>query len=263
MPQTFGAIIVIFMAFRATAIGFLAILVNHVGLVGAALSQPIFDDFQGSVSRPLPPEYVIDPQGSVTLRICFNWSCARRHTVTFTATDMDLLKRHMAVCPGTSLDDRLQRVRIGIWQMELLAQKYQPLLANDLAINVFEAGVEGRMDCVDNASNTTTYLHILRDIRELDGWTISSPKVRGRFDITAVHWTAVIIDIKSGLPWSVDSWYRPNGHLPMVMPLPSWSDEKKAWEAPFERLNATPRSIDDLCNKQPLDRSGPAAFSLQ
>ncbi|MBK1716984.1 hypothetical protein CKO27_04825 [Thiocystis violacea] len=232
-------------------------------MADSASSRPIVDDAQGSVSRPLPPEYLIDPRGSVTLRICFNWSCAYRQTMTFTSKDMAILKRHLALCPGTSLHDRLQHVRIGIWQMELLAQTYQPLLANDLAINDSEAGVEGRMDCVDNASNTTTYLHILRDIGELAGWTVSSPKARNFFDITAVHWTAVIIDTESGLPWSVDSWYRPNGHLPMVMPLPSWSDDKKGWEPPFERLNATPRSIDELCDTPPLGHLGPAAFSLR
>ena len=235
--------------------------VGHAGLVGAASSQPFDVDIQGSsVSRPLPPEYVIAPDGSVTLRICFNWSCAHRQTVTFTPEDMAILKRHMALCPGASLHDRLQHVRIGIWQMELLAQKYQPLLANDLAINDYEAETEGRMDCIDNASNTTTYLHILFDISELADWTVSSPKVRSRFDITSVHWTAVIIDTESGIPWSVDSWYRPNGHLPMVMPLPSWIDKKKAWEAPFERINATPHSIYELCNTQPVGPLDPAAF---
>ena len=261
--QGFGAILVTFMLSGSAVIVFFAILVSHTGLVGAASSQPIFDDLQGSVSRPLPPEYVIDSDGSVTLRICFDWSCARRQTMTFTPNDMALLKRNIALCPGTSLHDRLQQVRIGIWHMEVLAQKYQPLLANDLAINDFEAGVEGRMDCVDNASNTTTYLHILRDIRQLAGWTVSSPKVRSPFDITAVHWTAVINDTESGLHWSVDSWYRPNGHLPMVMPLPSWIDEKKAWEPPFKRLNSTPHSIDALCNMQPLGILGPAALSFQ
>jgi len=239
-------------------------LVSHTGLVGYASSQPITDDGQeSSVSMPLPPEYVIDRDGSVTLRICYNWSCARRQTMTFTPNDMALLKRHMALCPGTSLHDRLQHVRIGIWQMELLAQKYQPLLANDLAINDFDEEVEGRMDCVDNTSNTTTYLHILQDIRELAGWTVSSPKVRSHLDITAVHWTAVIIDTESGLPWSVDSWFRPNGHLPMVMPLPSWIDKKKAWEPPFEPLNSTPHLISELCNTRPLGFLGPSAFSFQ
>ena len=264
LAQADGTLVVTFMLFRPVVIGFFTILVSHNGMVGVALSQPIFDDAQGSsVSMPLPPEYVIHRDGSVTLRICFNWSCVSRQTMTFTPNDMALLKRHMALCPSTSLQYRLQHVRIGIWQMELLAQKYQPLLANDLAINDFEEEVEGRMDCIDNTSNTTTYLHILRDIRELAGWTVSSPKVRNLFDITAVHWTAVIIDTESGLPWSVDSWYRPNGHLPMVMPLPSWIDEKKAWEPPFENLNFTPNSISDLCGTPPHGLLGPAALSFQ
>jgi len=263
LAQVDGNMVVAIMHFRPAAIGFFAILANQTCLVGAASSQPIFDVDQGSsVSMPLPPEYVIHPDGSVMLRICFNWSCARRETLNFTPEDMAFLKRHMALCPGTSLHDRLQHVRIGIWQMELLAQKYQPLLANDLAINEFDSEVEGRMDCIDNTSNTTTYLHILRDIQELPGWTVTLPKVRSLFDITAVHWTAVIIDTENGIPWSVDSWYRPNGHLPLLMPLSSWIDKKKAWEPPFEHINSNPPSINELCNTQQLDLVGPAAVSF-
>jgi hypothetical protein len=173
--------------------------------------------------------------------------------MTFTADDMDFLKSLMATCSSTNIYDRLQRIRIGIWQMEVLAQKYQPLLANDQAINDFEAGVDGRTDCVDNTSNTSNYLHILRDIGELDGWTISSPQVRKPLDVTAVHWTPVVIDTKSGDHWSVDSWFRPNGHLPMVMPMKSWLDEKKGWEPPFDHLNTVPESILDLCVPQQPD----------
>lgn len=227
--------------------GWLALAISHVGVVGAVVSEPAIKVSEGA-SAPLPPKYAIDPSGSVTLRICFDWSCARRQNVTFSPDDMALLRRDMTVCPGNSLQDRLQRVRIGIWQMELLAQKYQPLLANDLAINDFEAGVEGRMDCVDNASNTTTYLRILKDIGELSGWSVSSPKVRDLFNVNTVHWTAVLVDTKNGDAWSVDSWYRPNGHLPMVMPLSSWMDEKKGWEPPFDRMNPTPHSINALCH---------------
>jgi hypothetical protein len=252
------------MRFRPAVIGFFTLLLSQTSLVGYASSWSIIDDAEeSSVSRPLPSEYVIDQDGSVTLRICFNWSCARRQIITFTRDDIALLKRHLALCPGSSLQDRLQQVRIGIWKMGLLAQKYQPELANDLAINDFDAEVEGRMDCIDITSNTTTFLHILRDLQELDGWTVSSPEVRGSFDITAVHWTAVITDTETGLPWSVDSWFRPHGHLPMVMPLANWIDAEKAWEPPFEQLNSTPHSIYELCNTQPPAHPGPEVLSFR
>ncbi len=239
------------MLFRLPVISFVATLFLGTGVVVADTSligSP--GGVRESVSSPLPPEYVAGPDGSVKLRICFNWSCARTENITFTPDDIAILKRRMRTCSGESLHDRLQRIRIGIWQMESLAQKYQPLLANDRAINDFDAPVPGRMDCIDNSSNTTTYLSILRHIGELDGWSVSLPKVRKLFDVTAVHWTAVILDKETGISWSVDSWYRPNGHLPMVMPLRSWIAEKRAWEPPFERLNATPRSVRALCNTQ-------------
>lgn len=215
----------------------------------AAPLAPVSDGARESVSFPLPPKYRIDPKGAVTLRLCFDWSCSSRNKVTFSSSDMALVKERMAACPGQSLHDRLQRIRIGIWQLELLAQKYLPILANDRAINDFEAALKGRMDCVDNSSNTTTYLHLLQDIGALGGWRVSEPKVRNRFDVNGVHWTAVVIDTETGLPWSVDSWYRPNGHLPLVMPLKNWMSENKAWEPPFDQINATPQSFHDLCDK--------------
>ncbi|OOZ35400.1 hypothetical protein BOW51_11335 [Solemya velesiana gill symbiont] len=218
---------------------------------GATSLHPAsLDIASGSVTSPLAPEYVIAPDGSVTLRICFNWSCASRQTVTFTADDIALVKKRMAICSGSNIYERLQRVRIGIWQMERLAEKYQPLLANDLSINDFEEDVEGRTDCIDNSSNTTTYLHILRDTGELPGWMISKPKMRLPWIITEVHWTAVITDTESRLPWSIDSWYRPNGHLPMVIPLQNWINEENAWEPPFEHINQIPHSAYELCDTQ-------------
>ncbi len=198
-------------------------------------------------SSPLAPEYRIHEDGSVTLRICFNWSCARTQIMTFTAEEMSGVAAQMAVCSGTAQRDRLQRVRIAMWQLELLAQKYQPALANDQSINAQEVGVEGRMDCVDNASNTTTYLRILEDLGALPGWIVSSPRVRMATSINRAHWTAVVIDAASAQRWSVDSWYRENGHLPFVVPLDDWLFESLGWEPPHDQINPYPLQSRELC----------------
>ena len=201
------------------------------------------------VTRPLPPDYRVNRNGSVALRVCFNWSCSSRSTVTFSRDEMASVASFVGQCSDASLYDRVQRLRIAVWQMEVLAQRRIPVLANDRGINDKDAHLEGRMDCVDNASNTTNYLHVLRELGRLSGWRIADPEVRNPVNLRLVHWTAVAVDEASGSRWSVDSWFRPNGHLPYVMPLAEWVADKEGWVAPFDALNPFPAYVDELCEK--------------
>lgn len=205
---------------------------------------------QAPNTRPLPPKYRIKGDGSVELRLCFNSSCARTEMLTFSAADMEKVKGQLGYCPDDSLYDRLQRVRIAVWQMEVLAQKYEPLLANDREVNDREYGVDGRMDCVDNASNTTTYLSILTDLGQLPSWQVEEPRVRKPLDFNSTHWTAVLEDVETGEQWAVDSWFRPNGHLPFVLPFDTWKDEIQGWLPPYDALNPNPRASNEFCRKE-------------
>ena len=205
------------------------------------------DEGLNPITRPLPADFRTNKDGSITVRVCYNWSCASREHVTFSAADIAAVKGYLAQCNGTSLYDRVQTLRVGIWQLQLVAQKYLPELRNDREINEFDRDVEGRLDCVDSASNTTTYLRILQDLGQLPGWSVTAAEVRNLLDFHGVHWTAVVIDGKSGTRWSVDSWFRPHGHLPFVMPLTDWVKDKKAWELPFSKQNPYPDSIQELC----------------
>ena len=225
----------------------IALLLCAAGMPAVPLAAS--GDEVAHITRPLPPEYHINRDGSVTLRVCFNWSCSTRSTVTFSRTEMTSVAGFVGQCSNTTLYDRAQRLRIAVWQMELLAQKHIPVLANDRGINDKDGHLEGRTDCVDNASNTTNFLHILRDLSKLPGWTIDAPEVRHPLNLRLVHWTAVAVDEKSGSKWSVDSWFRPNGHLPYVMPLAEWVADKQGWVAPFDALNPFPAYVGELCEK--------------
>jgi hypothetical protein len=228
----------------------LALILVGCASLPARTPDAAVDVSQPSSSRPLTPEYRIHGDGSVTLRICFNWSCASRQRLDFTAQDMREVAGHMAMCPRNDQRQRLQRLRIGVWRMEALAQKYQPLLANDEAVNTSDQDREGRMDCIDNASNTTTYLHVLHELGLLTGWSPAPPQVRDAFSMS-VHWTAVAIDRERDEAWSVDAWYRPNSHLPFVMPLADWEDKAIGWHAPFAQRNPYPRYSNQLCDSEP------------
>ena len=205
------------------------------------------DDGLDPITAPLASDYKINKNGSITLRICYNWSCANREFVTFSAADIANVKSYLTQCTGESFHDRVQRLRVGIWQLQLVAQKYIPKLANDREINEYDRDVDGRLDCVDSSTNTTTYLRILHDLGELTGFTVTKPEVRNLLDLHGVHWTAVVAENSDGKLWSVDSWFRPHGHLPFVMPLADWKKDKKAWEPPYTKENPYPVSIQELC----------------
>lgn len=212
-------------------------------------TSPVINPFtpKSSITRPLSPQYRIKADGSVVLRLCFNSSCARTEMLTFSVADMEKVKGQLAYCPGQDLYDHLQRIRLAVWQMEVLAQKYEPLLANDREVNDREYGVDGRMDCVDNASNTTTYLAVLSDLGQLPSWRVEAPSVRKPFSLNAVHWTAVLKDEATGKKWAVDSWFRPNGHLPYVLPLNIWKAETQGWLPPYDTLNPFPQTSNEIC----------------
>jgi len=196
-------------------------------------------------TKPLAPEYELHRDGSVSLRVCHNSSCAVQQAMNFTAQEMQSVIRQLQVCPNNPAN-YLQRARIAVWQMELLAKKHYPPLGNDLPVNDQEYGVEGRTDCVDNSTNTSTFLKVLQDLGQLPGWSVQAPSVRKAWDINRVHWTAVLKDSNNKL-WSVDSWFRRHGHLPFMMPLENWQREELAWEGEHNRHNPYPDVISALC----------------
>jgi len=237
---------------------FLAALLPPASTGGAESESRQIGGFD-HITRPVDPEYQIHGDGSVSLTVCFNWSCTSRESVTFTVEDVDTISAEMARCGGDGMYERLQRIRIGIWQMELAAQKYIPVLANDQAVNDKDADLEGRTDCVDNTTNTHTFLRILSDLSLIPGWRVSQPEVRDPLSLDAVHWTAVVTDVENGDIWTVDSWFRPHGHLPFVQPLRAWLGGAKGWEPPFDALNPYPAYIDDICPEERLAKRGPAS----
>ena len=94
----------------------------------------------------------------------------------------------------------------------------------DRAKNDLSGGVQGQLDCIDEATNTTVYLRLLAEAGLLRWHQQASRITRGILSGNAPHTTATIIETKSGQRFAVDSWFESNGKQPYIVSLEQWKD---------------------------------------
>ncbi|WP_319379753.1 hypothetical protein [Thiomicrorhabdus sp.] len=96
---------------------------------------------------------------------------------------------------------------------------------NDKAKNS-GTGESGQMDCIDESTNTTTYLTLF-ERRSWLKWHRVRDKVVRRPFFFDIHWTAVIQENQTGQVFAVDSWFRENGKEPLILKLEDWKLKKE------------------------------------
>jgi len=92
-----------------------------------------------------------------------------------------------------------------------------------------------QMDCIDESTNTTTYLRILVKAGLLRWHRVENRVTRGWFLRGWPHTTAVVSEVKTGARWVVDSWFFENGKPPVIVPLDLW---KTGWRPATPRTQA-------------------------
>ena len=82
-----------------------------------------------------------------------------------------------------------------------------------------------QQDCVDEATNTTSYLLILQKNGLLKYHTVGRPFSKGNILLGVSnwpHWTGVLWETKTKQKWAVDSWIYANGENPVVIEAEKW-----------------------------------------
>ncbi|MFW5450729.1 MAG: hypothetical protein ACKE9I_03930 [Methylophagaceae bacterium] len=90
----------------------------------------------------------------------------------------------------------------------------------DRAQNFTDQGLNGQLDCIDEATNSTVYLRLLFDSGLLKFHRQASRTSRG--GLISPHNTATIIENSSNIRYAVDSWFGDNGQNPAIIPLNLW-----------------------------------------
>lgn len=156
--------------------------------------------------------------------VCFHHGCESVKRIDLSNAHWQQLSAHFFPEAANAAEERKQ-IRNAIAEMERIAGVLAGT-SNDIAGDLASFGtLEPQMDCIDESSNTTTYLTLFEQARLLRWHSVEPVAHRGYLFFGGwPHYTALIRDNQTGEQWVVDSWFRDNGVYPDIVDLDTWKD---------------------------------------
>lgn len=165
-------------------------------------------------------------QTSQSFRHCHGYGCTIKKNVSLSATDWKPVEKLFAPPPQTPEEERAAITK-AIGLLERIVGEKTGTSADQAG--TFRKTGNDQLDCVDESTNTTTYLLLLKEKGWLKFHEINAPTSRLPI-IHAGHWphqTAVIRENGTKKPFAVDSWFRDNGAPAEIVALERW---KEGWK---------------------------------
>jgi hypothetical protein len=156
--------------------------------------------------------------------VCFHHGCESVKRVSLSNDHWSRLVRHFNPVAQSAADER-EQIRQAVAEMEQITGELAGT-SGDIAGDLASFGtLEPQMDCIDESSNTTTYLTLFEQAELLRWHTVEPRATRGYLFFGGwPHYTALVRDKRTGEQWVIDSWFRDNGELPDVVSLDIWKD---------------------------------------
>jgi len=151
----------------------------------------------------------------LALNICYNYGCQAQQEISFD----DGLFNTLTDVLATATDAKSERHAISavVAHMYVAAGKQTPIW-RDRGGDSNDDG-DGSMDCIDHATNTTTFLKLLELRGLLRYHDVGEPVRRGIF---FEHWAAQLRERGASGVHTVDSWFYEFGMPAVVMSLKDW-----------------------------------------
>jgi hypothetical protein len=153
--------------------------------------------------------------------ICHGNSCRLRTEVSLSTEEWTQIGTLFDPVPADALAERRQIAR-AIGLLETFTGRQADTVDDAPGMGV-HWNPDGQLDCIDEATNSTTYLRMMAADHLIRFHEIGLPA--NRFVITA--WgpsnTATIREIASGKTYAVESYFRSNGEPAYVLPLDIWT----------------------------------------
>ncbi len=172
-----------------------------------------------------PPElhyadYNAKPPMGNTVSVCHAHGCQQQEPFTFTGDDISDLSVLMDYARNS--DTAPEERRAIAYAIAWMERRVGPSTgtANDRASLGF-MNASGQLDCVDEATNATSYLLVLQNNGLLRHHTVIRPFSKASF-FKWPHMAAMIRTRSNSQVYAVDSGVGPNGTNPAVTPASQW-----------------------------------------
>jgi hypothetical protein len=173
-----------------------------------------FQDFQ--VAQPV--------KNSVS--VCHAYTCKMQTKFTFKDADIaEIAKIFKTVKKDDSAGEERRAIAYAIGWIEKLVGKAIGTDKDRPGMDFKASGDPTQQDCVDESTNTTSYLLVLQNNGFLKHHTVGTPFAKDQLWRGVdgwTHWTAVIKENKTNQRWAVDSWIYENGENPAIVETEKW-----------------------------------------
>ena len=193
---------------------------------GSALVAILLGSGQSAAAADwmLRTETIKDPTTD-RFSVCFDHSCRTILTRSFSTREWQRITTPLRQPAIASAVAERAAIAQAIALMEQIVGE-KTGTAGDRGGNLSGFGQQGQMDCIDESTNTTTYLKLLQQDGLLGHHVVQDRATRFGLSAGMPHTTAVIEDVAARRRYAVDSWFFDNGEPPVVMQLDEW---KSGW----------------------------------
>ena len=192
-----------------------------------------------------PPEAHFQKFGSTppkgdTVTVCHAYGCKEQTKFTFTPADIAEISALMArVRRDDSPREERRAMAHAIAWMERRVAPIAGTATDRPGMDFGGSGVTSQQDCVDEATNTTSYLLVLDRHGLIQHHRIDRPFAKDSIN-RWTHWAALIEEKATGARFAIDSSSGPNGDNPTVQAAASfYVPNSFADRTPPERGEAT------------------------
>lgn len=166
-----------------------------------------------------PEAVLIREPTPARFNICFNHDCQSLADVSLTPAQWQEIRMFFSPAPVSPREER-ERISRSLGRLETLAGKLTGI-DNDRGGSLSGLWTLNQMDCIDESTNTHTYLVMLKNdgLLKYHAPTDNASRI---LPYLFPHTTAVIQEVSTNQKYAVDSWFLDNGQPAFVIPLRTW-----------------------------------------